>query len=65
VPPFFFQEDKRTTPWEFLVHLAGGIAGADVPLEEIRRYCTKANLLRYHLKHLGKYHENTIPIEFL
>ena len=49
------------------MHLAGGgTAGVEsVPLEEIReRYCTKANLLRYHLKRLGKYHENTIPMEF-
>eukprot|EP00434_Breviolum_minutum_P023232 symbB.v1.2.020490.t1/scaffold1730.1/size104407/3 len=53
-PAFWVPEDKRTTPWEFLVHLAGGgTAGVEsVPLEEIReRYCTKANLLRYHLKY--------------
>ncbi|CAJ1356706.1 unnamed protein product [Effrenium voratum] len=51
---FWVPEDKRTSPWEFISSLAAHAEGKDdalLTVEEIRSYCTKANLMRYHLKY--------------
>lgn len=48
---YWVPEDKRTKPWDYLFHLAESASGAHPTEEEIRGFCTGANLLRYHLKY--------------
>jgi len=51
---YWVPEDKRVSPWSYFTSLACHIEGKDADLltpDEIRRFCTKANLMRYHLKY--------------
>ncbi|CAE7268229.1 unnamed protein product [Symbiodinium natans] len=51
---YWVPEDKRVSPWSYFASLAAQAEGKDVELlthEEVQRYCTKPNLMRYHLKY--------------
>mmetsp|Transcript_30917 Transcript_30917/g.72483 ORF Transcript_30917/g.72483 Transcript_30917/m.72483 type:complete len:656 (-) Transcript_30917:146-2113(-) len=51
---YWVPEDKRVSPWSYFTSLAAHAEGKDtdhLTHEEIRHFCTKSNLMRYHLKY--------------